>query len=65
MCLQRGAQLVLVYFPFRGQKDKNVIQEVFDDLAATQSFRTLDFNESYENRRRGEVRLFQKGHSSQ
>jgi len=42
LCLQNGAQLVLVYFPFRGQNDKNVIQEVFDDLAATQSFRTLD-----------------------
>jgi len=42
LCLERGAQLVLVYFPFRGQKDKNVIQGVFDELAATQAIRTLD-----------------------
>ncbi len=42
MSLQNGAQLVLVYFPFRGQKDKNVIQQVFDELAATQGIRTLD-----------------------
>ncbi len=42
LCLQNGAQLVLVYFPFRGQKEKNVIQEVFDKLAAAQGIRTLD-----------------------
>ena len=29
-------------FLFAARRDKNVIQEVFDDLAATQSFRTLD-----------------------
>jgi len=42
MCLEHGAQLVLVYFPFRGQKDKNVIQQIFDELAATKGIRTLD-----------------------
>lgn len=40
-CTQNGAKLLLVYFPFRGQKDKNIIQQTFDELAA-QGFRTLD-----------------------
>jgi lysophospholipase L1-like esterase len=42
LCVQHGAQLLLVYFPFRGQKDSNVIQQVFNELATTQGMRTLD-----------------------
>ena len=42
LCQQHGAAFVLVYFPFQGQYEKAIIQQVMDDLAATRGIKTLD-----------------------
>ena len=42
LCRQRGAELVLVYFPFSGQNSKWIIQQVIEELAATKDMKTLD-----------------------
>ena len=60
LCLQHGAQLVLVYFPFHGQKDKNVIQQVIDELAATQGIGTLDLMNRMESADAERSAYFQK-----
>ena len=42
LCRQQGSEFVVVYFPFRGQNGKGAIQQVIDDLAATEGMKTFD-----------------------
>src|SRR5208283_3879895 len=42
LCRQQGSELLLVYFPLPGQNTKWIIQQVMDELAATEGIKTLD-----------------------
>jgi hypothetical protein len=42
LCREQGSEFILVYFPARGQKSKDLIELFMGDLAATDGTRTLD-----------------------
>jgi lysophospholipase L1-like esterase len=46
LCQKHGTAFLLVYFPDQGQIDKSTVQQVMDDLAATNGIRTLDLMET-------------------
>ncbi len=45
LCKANGAEFVLVYFPFKGQQDGNVMRDVLSELASTKEFKTRDLTD--------------------